>query len=437
MSGPKIIDVAATRHHEHLRIITQCRRLDVLMKTYSNLCSELGITSSVDESIVKKIRHAASQSESINELIALREQTNGQVEFIRSEMNRVREIASRQKAAEHQISESIEQLLSSTANAETKALLLQATSSNSNAKKMELFDLALEKEESKETTKVDSELIRQWLCEIGETKPQKLPKKSEARWKLEVAQMRAESSMLGHDVTEEVEVAILKIASETDKSRRAAAIDDLRITLSEALSNARTIQNRHNQIAEWESMLKEHADFLDFETWKARLSEDKSITSNEVDHAIETAIEEASAIEARREILNTLIEMGYEVRTGMETAFVENGRLILKKPSAREFGVEFSTLPNGSPSLLKTRVVRLKGTQATTEGDRLRDKEQEDAWCNDRKVMEAMLAERGINSEIKAARKAGESPVEVVFSEDVVSDTLRREAPSQKIEKKG
>lgn len=123
---------------------------------------------------------------------------------------------------------------------------------------------------------------------------------------------------------------------------------------------------------------------------------------------IEQTIAEETRHEQRAAVLRALAVTGYEVREGMATALVEQGRLILRKPNESAYGIELSVPAQGSA--VQTRVVALGGAPR----DPRRDLEVEETWCGEFAKAREALNEDGFNATLIHAHAAGSIPLKVV-----------------------
>lgn len=137
------------------------------------------------------------------------------------------------------------------------------------------------------------------------------------------------------------------------------------------------------------------------EPWRARLAE--------------TQQRELARLERerkRRAILDSLSELGYETHEGMETALVQAGKLVVRKPGESDYAVE--VVANNDLSLLQTAMVRYSDSEEMTEQQRLRDREREEEWCSDHARIREKMAARGLAAKFRMQMPAGSHPVRVV-----------------------
>ena len=118
--------------------------------------------------------------------------------------------------------------------------------------------------------------------------------------------------------------------------------------------------------------------------------------------------------EARRQaILESLRELGYRPNEGMQTALAQGGRLLLQTPGQEDYAVELVADP--ALDRIQTSIVRFAADAASSEAQRLRDREEEERWCGDHGQLRDKLAERGWESAFLMQRPAGEHPVRVII----------------------
>ena len=118
--------------------------------------------------------------------------------------------------------------------------------------------------------------------------------------------------------------------------------------------------------------------------------------------------------EKRRLLLQTLKGMGYQIVEGMETAIRTAGRIVVQRDGESEYAVEM--VVNDDLNLVQTAMIRFGEPGEMTEQQRLRDKEEEESWCQNHAEMREKLAEHGLNATMKLHLKPGEFPVRVVQS---------------------
>jgi hypothetical protein len=133
--------------------------------------------------------------------------------------------------------------------------------------------------------------------------------------------------------------------------------------------------------------------------------------------AVEAFVLAEAAAEERRHVQRAVEEalggLGYEVGDRFETLFVEGGSVFVQRPSWGEYYVRWRV--DGEGGEANTNVVRLPGATDGSSVDRARrDREIEEAWCDDAARLGEALIERGVQARLTRATPAGSLPVPVL-----------------------
>lgn len=144
---------------------------------------------------------------------------------------------------------------------------------------------------------------------------------------------------------------------------------------------------------------------------------------------LETAIQQEEQRrereQKRRAVLESLAALGYEVEEGsMQTALVQAGKVLIRKPDEEEYAVEL--VANADFSVFQTAMVRFADTPDMGEQQRLRDKEREETWCSDHALLREALNRAGMASQFKMKLAPGQHPVRVIAN--TASGERRRKA---------
>lgn len=141
--------------------------------------------------------------------------------------------------------------------------------------------------------------------------------------------------------------------------------------------------------------------------WKDQLKSDNLTQLQEtLDKANRLYDEESQRIisEAKREaVKRALIKTGYKVNDSMKTAWVENGRLVVKKAKNSLYGVEFMNPKD--MSRIQARVVADENRK--NERSFELDKNQEEIWCDELDVIKEVLASEDLSIIIEKMQKPG------------------------------
>jgi hypothetical protein len=112
----------------------------------------------------------------------------------------------------------------------------------------------------------------------------------------------------------------------------------------------------------------------------------------------------------RRAVLQGLASLGYGVNEGMATAWVEGGRVVLRKAANPDYGVELS---GGMQSdRLQVRAVGFGVPQMARNA--ARDRDMETVWCGEFEKLQALVASSGGSVDLETALPAGAVPIKVV-----------------------
>jgi len=118
----------------------------------------------------------------------------------------------------------------------------------------------------------------------------------------------------------------------------------------------------------------------------------------------------ASAHARRTAVLQNLAQLGYAVHEGMETAWVEAGRIVVHKPSLDGYAVELSGAPDAQR--LQVRTVALSEDRDTS-----RDTDAEHLWCGDFTSLKDQLARQGTNVSVEKALGVGSVPLKLALDQ--------------------
>ena len=200
-------------------------------------------------------------------------------------------------------------------------------------------------------------------------------------------------------------------------ARRTLLADSLLLDLATAVKNGREQTRLQSDLraryAELSEMKSPEAASL-----RSEIGQNLSMVSavnvaaliQRADFLIETEVQSMAAEERRRTVLEGLAALGYEVSEGMATAWVEGGRVILRKAANPGYGVELS---GGSKSdLLQVRAVAF-GNSADAR-DTTRDRDIETIWCGEFTRLQSLVAKDGGSLAIEHARPIGQFPLKVV-----------------------
>jgi hypothetical protein len=118
-----------------------------------------------------------------------------------------------------------------------------------------------------------------------------------------------------------------------------------------------------------------------------------------------------AASQARRHaVLSGLASLGYEVRETMAADWARDGRIVVRKPGATDYGVEL-----GAPADAARLQVRLVGSyQPALPRDARRDADQETIWCSEFERLKSEMAASGGELIVERALAPGEQALRSV-----------------------
>jgi hypothetical protein len=216
------------------------------------------------------------------------------------------------------------------------------------------------------------------------------------------------------------------IVAEASPERRALLTDSLVLDLSEWSRRRRTDEIRAERLREVLASLQTfarpatHAMEIQVTSMlqSARLEAADDLVAR-ARAVIESETTKLAAAARRRAVLEGLAELGYEVRESMATAWARDGRLVVRKPDATDYGVEF-----GAPPDMSRLQVRLVGSNRPVSlRNAQRDRDMETIWCSEVGRLQQLLRSRGGDFVIERALDAGVEPVKTVTFIDSERET--------------
>ena len=179
--------------------------------------------------------------------------------------------------------------------------------------------------------------------------------------------------------------------ADTQKSLYTLQLDSLLLDVSQFAQTQQTTQSLKDELQQALETIQDVVVTANTEQTAAMISGIQATISapNISQDALENKLEEAQAFiliqetafaaQSRRQaVLQGLSNLGYQVSENMSTAWVENGRLVVRKASAADYGIELTTNPE--MQRLQARVV--VNSDASQRSADL-DTEAEEVWCGD------------------------------------------------------
>ena len=150
------------------------------------------------------------------------------------------------------------------------------------------------------------------------------------------------------------------------------------------------------------------------ESWYELLESNDTLSIKEASEKAQQLYQQLSEntiVEARREaIKKALINAGYEVNDSMETAWVENGKLVVKKTENSLYGVEFISPKN--LARIQARVVA--DTNRSQERTPNLDQHQEEIWCDEFDEIRDVLERENLSIRMDTSKAPGALPLKEI-----------------------
>ncbi len=416
MSGPKVVRVITREEH-----IATCEgllaRLASALNNWERTAHRAGLTEA-DIQTMRSRYDALRNALAADRFDEIRRAAPAETEFIQQEQERLHAAAVTRETRKRQIRKR---------TAEIEAQLRDKTRTSAKPG-ISAEQLALA-EKLKEAEQPQS--FEQWLLD------------NDALFDTETTRIErqlAELSFLldAHAVTE-LEMRLAKLEQETSEQQRKLLLDSLTVELATRVKAAR---ERNAAIARLEALA---AELQSLGTAGASqraasvLSELSELSALTGDLASLTALEQntAKALAAEREsviararraaVLQGLASLGYQINEGMETAWVDSGRVVVKRPSQAGYGVELGG--KTETGRLQVRVVALRSSGDAA--DTSRDQDAERMWCSDFSKLQSHIASEGGGLVIERALGVGATPLKVVEDADTLAASMEHAAPAR------
>src|SRR5262249_28036232 len=146
------------------------------------------------------------------------------------------------------------------------------------------------------------------------------------------------AAILGDRQVASFEERLQQIGTERSEAQRRLLEDSLEIDLAQAVSRARDRAALSRRIALIAAELQatsaeRHLELLSALAFADQVPQDEAEQLEQEAEAILKELRDDAAAHARRQaVLKGLGSLGYEVTEGLETAWVRDGRLVLRKP---------------------------------------------------------------------------------------------------------
>lgn len=454
MSGPKVVRVVTKQE-----VMSICRgRIDALqdeIEQWRKYASRYDALTAEEEKAVEKRLFAVIKMFEREQFLDVQKQCSVEIASLQSDMNRIRDEAIAKAEQERTMRRCLQysaETLISTFKSIQKQIpdsLLHIASSSLTATEAELAGMnatlsrilteyIMSSPDQKSMTPLQKELSKK-LAE-GE-KLQTL-----ADWKVhhEDAKSlekdhRLDKLIAELEATEDISSVkpflhrIASISQESSANRRSLLTDSLILDLvahsNERKDKEKAIVSMREIRSELHRLKSKKAKDLEALLTKAIDSADISSSKPLYNQGLILIKEETKAMagESRRTaILKGLSELGYEVRENMATAWAENGRIVVRKPNEKGYGVELGAVEDAE----RVQVQLVSFEQAYDASKASQDRDRETIWCSEFSRLQSLLEKSGTSLHIEKALPVGAKPLKQVQEPSTVSERSRRSQDS-------
>ncbi len=459
MSGPKAVRVVS-REERVARCLDLLAILDAQVAEWLRVGNKLGVISAEDRSGTEakvSLLHKMYAEDSFDQVEV---QTRNVIDFLSHNLDekiaKQAEKKHREKTARRRLVIASEQLLSMVEAAQhdlnpmvTKVLESAANGSVSNASEVErsineAVTVLSSTVTSKELTNEQRELA---VSLKGNMKVQTI-----TAWVIETLQFnddlatKAEGYVASLEVTEGSDVSepfakrMEEIRTVSNRRRRRMLLDTLIINLAAEVKDRKRKRKLYTRAISLKARIERDIKLSHqinyrlenlLERWDNVDSSTAENTLEEVTDIIEQLERKLSAKFTRSALLEAFSELGYEIREGIETALVEDKKIVVRKSEQLDYGVEVSRSVKGNR--FQVRPVRFSTNESSADKDK--DLDIETTWCSEFGELREILDRNGDEIVIERAIPVGEMPVKVVTvsttrdSRDNVARPIIRERP--------
>ncbi len=436
MSGPKVVRIV-TREELIAICEGQLARVDAALAEWVRIGARHECVSDTERATAEKRRDALAALIAANQFTELQKQAPQEEAFLRSDLQtRLAKVAAEQAAARSRERRSAEASASLLAALQRSGLAISAEleaalAAGDGAAFAQGFELLAKRSGQDAATQAHARALREdgaqptfaaWLAEQGSAPADPAIERLEARI-CALALAGAARVAAWRDRLSEA-------LAEGDAARRGLILDGLEVDLAKAFAAARAHKAAADgyfaAIAELEAADAALVAQCAIDVGQASVAQLNAATAR-AQTLLAQQRAAAAAIARRAAVLQGLAGLGYEVAEGMATAWVEQGRLVLRKPATPGYGVEMSGAAEGGR--LQMRVVALIDGGAGPDPGR--DRDAETLWCGEVASLEQTLAASGGGLVIERALAVGATPLKRIAIGGGADETMRA-APAPK-----
>jgi hypothetical protein len=237
--------------------------------------------------------------------------------------------------------------------------------------------------------------------------------------------------VLGDKAVTDFQERLRFLCLEKPSRSRSLLIDSLELDLAQAVTNARKRKELEQRLTLLAMRLSEAGSPEAEECSRTIVAQleapsDALLELEQKGEDILAQAVRAIAARARRQaVLKGLAELGYQVSEGMETAWVQDGHITLKRTLKSGYGVEITG--NVDSGRVQMRTVAFRKPESSA--DKSSDRAAEAAFCNDVSKLQEEFAAEGNQIVIERAAEIGATPLKTVSVSDAEQEEFRQRVP--------
>ena len=267
--------------------------------------------------------------------------------------------------------------------------------------------------------KSDRQSFTEWLAESRIGSDDEF-----ARLDLRLAEL---TLVLEEKVATDFQERLRSLSLEKPSHKRSLLIDSLELDLAQAIGNARKRKELEQRLTTLAAQLSEVGS-EEAEQWSQTIVAQLDGPSNDLlkleekaQQMLTEAVKAIAAQSRRQAVLEGLAELGYQVSEGMETAWVKDGSIVLKRTLESGYGIE--VIGNVDSGRVQMRTVAFRKPDSNT--DNSSDRAAETAFCSDVSKLQEEFAAEGNQLVIERAVEIGATPLKTISVTDATQEDFR------------
>jgi hypothetical protein len=205
-------------------------------------------------------------------------------------------------------------------------------------------------------------------------------------------------------------------------------IDSLELDLAQAIGNARKRKELEQRLTTLAAQLSEVGS-EEAEQWSRTIVAQLDGPSNDLlkleekaQQMLTEAVKAIAAQSRRQAVIEGLAELVYQVSEGIETAWVKDGSIVLKRTLESGYGIE--VIGNVDSGRVQMRTVAFR--KPDSNPDISSDRTAETAFCSDVSKLQEEFAVEGNQIEIERAVEIGATPLKTISVADAGQEEFRK-----------